>query len=190
VPLVLALGVLAWARATRKPRRELGLAPPSSWTRALLGGALLGALLKLVLKAVVLPLLGADPVNHAYHFLAGNPAALPGMIATIVLSAGFGEEILYRGYLFERSRTWFGSGRAATIATVAITALLFGLAHVFDQGWEGVRQGVITGLVFGALYARTRTLWAPIAAHVAFDLVAVAIIELGLETRIAHLFMR
>jgi hypothetical protein len=51
-----------------------------------------------------MPLLGADPVNATYHYLAGNPAALPGMLFSVVIGAGFGEETLFRGYLFERLR--------------------------------------------------------------------------------------
>ncbi|TMA33009.1 MAG: CPBP family intramembrane metalloprotease, partial [Deltaproteobacteria bacterium] len=54
------------------------------------------------MKAVVMPLFGAPAINPAYHYLAGNTAALPGMILAVIFGAGFGEEIFFRGYLFER----------------------------------------------------------------------------------------
>jgi membrane protease YdiL (CAAX protease family) len=187
VTLLLAIAVLAWARATHKPWSELGLARPRSWPRALLGGIALGVVLKLVMKAMVMPLLGADPINHAYHFLVGNTAALPGIVLTMLLVAGFGEEVFYRGFLFERLGCWLGRCRGATIATVLASAALFALAHVVDQGRDGAIQAMFTGVVFGAIYARTRSLWMLMAAHAAFDLVAVAIIYLGLEERVAHL---
>jgi membrane protease YdiL (CAAX protease family) len=50
-----------------------------------------------------------------------------------------------------------------------------------------VIQATIVGLVYGAIYACTRSLWMLMVGHATFDLVAVAIIYLGLEERIAHL---
>ena len=135
----------------------------------------------------MLPLLAAPAVNSAYRFLQGNPAALPGMILTIVASAGFGEEILYRGWMFERLAKLWGRTPAARAATLAVTTLLFAAAHLADQGTVGAAQAIVTGAVFGAVALRTGTLWLPIVLHVAFDLTAVAIIFLGLEPAVAHL---
>jgi membrane protease YdiL (CAAX protease family) len=129
MPLLLALIVLAWARATHKPWRELGLARPRSWFRAIAGGIVLGASLKLLMKAIVMPLLGADPINREYHFLAGNTAALPAMVLTILVVAGFGEEVFFRGFVFERFENWWGRGTVATGLAILVSAALFGLAH-------------------------------------------------------------
>jgi hypothetical protein len=52
------------------------------------------------MKALVMPLLGADPINHTYHYLVGNTAALP---AFMILSGGFGEETVDRGFLCDGS---------------------------------------------------------------------------------------
>jgi len=187
MPLLLALLVLAWARATHKPWCELGLARPRSWVRALLGGIVLGVVLKLVMKAIVMPLLGADPINHAYHFLVGNTAALPGIVLTMLLVAGFGEEVFFRGFVFERLGCWLGRGRGATIATVLLSAALFALLHVVEQGRDGAIQAMFTGVIFGAIYARTRSLWMLMVAHAAFDLVAVAIIYGGFEENVRRM---
>ena len=91
-----AILVLVWARLSRTPWRELGYVRPKSWVLAVAIGIGFGVALKLVMKAIVMPLLGAPPINEAYHFLAGNTGALPGMIlALIVAGAGFGEETLF-----------------------------------------------------------------------------------------------
>ena len=46
----------------------------------------------MLMKAIVMPLLGAPPINAAFHDLVGNRAAIPGFLFTIVAVAGFGEE--------------------------------------------------------------------------------------------------
>jgi hypothetical protein len=58
------------------------------------------------------------------------------------------------------------------------------------QGLAGMEQAVITGLVFGTIYALTGRLWMLTWAHAAFDIAAVAIIYWNLETRVAHLVFR
>jgi len=153
----------------------------------IVSGIAAGIILKIVLKAGVMPLFGAPPVNSAYRLLERNAAALPGMVLTILVSAGFGEEILYRGWLFERLGTLWGKGSAARAATVAVSSLLFAAAHLADQRVPGAVQALFTGAAFGAAYVATGTLWLPIVMHIAFDLTAVAIIFLGLEQAVAHL---
>src|SRR5262245_19353032 len=74
-----AAAILLWARWRRKPWSDLGFVRPTSWPRSIALGIVSGAALKLFLKIVVMPLLGANPINVAYHFLAHNPAAVPGM---------------------------------------------------------------------------------------------------------------
>jgi membrane protease YdiL (CAAX protease family) len=185
-----ALLALPWARATRTPWRELGLARPRSWLRTVSVGIVFGCALKFLLKAIVMPLLAAAPVNAAYHYLVGNRAALPGMILTVLVSAGLGEEIRFRGFLFERLGRLFGRGAVAKAAIVVLSAGLFALAHYPDQGRDGAVQGAITGLVFGTTFAFTGELWLLMIAHAAFDLTAVWIIYNDLETRIAHLVFK
>ena len=60
--------------------------------------------------------------------------------------------------------------------TVLFAAGLFGLAHYHDQGFAGVEQSMITGLVFGASFAVTGRIWVLMCAHAAFDLTAFALI--------------
>jgi membrane protease YdiL (CAAX protease family) len=182
-----AAAVLVWASLSGTPKAALGLAPQRRWLPTILWGTAGGVLLKIAMKAIVMPLFAAPPVNAAYRFLEGNPAALPRLVLTIVLSAGFGEEILYRGWMFERLGRLWGAERGGHAATLAVTTVLFAAAHLADQGTAGAVQALFTGVLFGAAYLRTGRLWLPIALHVAFDLTAVAIIALGLEQAVAHL---
>jgi membrane protease YdiL (CAAX protease family) len=185
-----AILVLLWARRSRTPWREIGYVRPRSWVRTVAVGILLGVAFKLAMKALVMPLLGADPVNHAYHYLAGNTAALPGALYLVIVGAGFGEETVFRGYFFERLGKLLGTGAAAKTATVLLTSALFALAHYRDQGLAGTEQALFTGLVFGTILARTGEIWLPMVAHAAFDVAALAIIYRDAESAIAHLVFR
>jgi len=182
-----AVLVLAWVWRSRTPWQEIGYVRPKSWIRDLVLGVVFGVAFKVLMKAVVMPLLGADPINHAYHHLVGNTNALPGMVLLLVVVAGFGEETLFRGYMFERLTKLLGTGAIARISIVLLTAGLFGLAHYPEQGLAGAQQAGIFGIVFGTLFALTGQIWILMFAHAAFDLTALAIIYLNLESDVAHL---
>jgi membrane protease YdiL (CAAX protease family) len=185
-----AVLVLLWARRSRTPWHELGYVRPRSWTRTVAAGLVFGVVLKLVMKAIVMPLLGAEPINQAYQHLVGNLAALPGMLFAVTVGAGFGEETLFRGYLFERLGRLLGRSLGATSVIVVLTSALFGLLHYPEQGLAGVQQATIVGFVYGTIYALTRRIWMVMVAHAAFDVTAVAIIYFGLEVRVAQLVFR
>jgi CAAX protease family protein len=185
-----ALLVLIWAKRSGTPWHEIGYARPRSWLGGLLIGVTLGIAFKFLMKAIVMPLLGADPVNQAYHYLVGNGAAAMATVPLMVVTAGFGEETFFRGYLFERFGKLIGHGPGAKALTVLFTSLVFASLHYFDQGLAGAQQATITGLVFGTIFAFTGRIWTLMCAHAAFDLTAVAIIYRGLESGVAHLVFK
>jgi len=189
VPLS-AILVLLWVWRSRTPWREVGFVRPKNWARTLALGFVFGALFKLVMKAIVMPLLGAPPINQAFQFLVGNPDALPQILYLVLVGAAFGEEMIFRGYAFERFGKLFGSTFWAKALIVLITAVWFGWEHNSLQGIPGVQQATIVGLVFGTIFAVTGRLWMLIIAHAAFDLTAVAIIYWNLESEVAHLIFK
>jgi len=177
VPPLGAILVLLWVQWSRTPWRDIGYVRPKSWTRDLAVGVACGIAFKLLM-------------NQAYHYLTGNRAALPGAVYLLIAGGGFGEETVYRGFLFERFGTLFGSGAGAKRGIVLLTAAWFALAHYPEQGLPGVEQALITGLVFGAIFAVTGRIWIPMFAHAAFDLTALAIIYWSLEFKVTHLIFK
>jgi hypothetical protein len=109
------------------------------------------------------------------------PAAIWAMFV-----AGFAEETVFRGWMFERLGKFLGSKPAIVIAT----AMLFGLDHYANQGIPGVEQATIVGLVLGTIFAMTGRLFMLMIAHAAFDLTALWMIYFDLEPRIAHLVFK
>jgi len=190
LPPLSAVLVLLWASRSRTPWREIGFVRPKSWIRTVAIGLAFGVAFKLLMKTVVMPLLGAPPINQAYHYLAGNRAALPGAVFTMIVIAGFGEETVFRGYMFERLGKLFGSGVWAKTLIVLLTAGLFGVAHYREQGLAGAEQGAIMGLVYGTIFALTGSIWMPMVVHAAFDLAALAIIYWNVESNAAHFIFK
>jgi uncharacterized protein len=81
------------------------------------------------------------------------------------VSAGIGEEIVFRGYLQKQFQAATGSIAAAVILQGAI----FGLAHTY-QGWKQVIVIAALGILYGALAAWRRNLRANILAHAWSDI--------------------
>ena len=78
----------------------------------------------------------------------------------------------------------------AKLVIVLLSTGLFEVRHFSDQRLAGVQQAVVTGLVFGTIFAVTGRIWMLICAHAAFDLTAVAIIYFILESDLAHLVVK
>ncbi|HEV2750630.1 MAG TPA: type II CAAX endopeptidase family protein [Gemmatimonadales bacterium] len=180
-----ALLVLAWARRSGTPWNEIGYVPPKSWIASIAIGLAVGVPFKFLMKAVVMPLLGANPINRTYHYLAGNRAILPAAVWAMLV-AGFGEETVFRGYLFERLGKLIAARPGAKAAILLLTSGLFALAHYPDQGLAGAEQAMCTGLVFGTIFIVTGQIWIPMIAHAAYDLTALAMIYGNVESAVAH----
>jgi membrane protease YdiL (CAAX protease family) len=177
--------VLVWRWLSRTPWREIGYVRPGSWILTVAIGVTFGVAFKFAMKAIVMPLLGAPAINQTYHFLAGNRDMLPAAIWAMLV-AGFGEETVFRGWMFERLGKLFGS----KVLIVIVTSVLFGLGHYLNQGLPGVEQATIVGLVLGTVFAITGRVFVLMIAHAAFDLTALWMIYSNFESRVAHLVFK
>src|SRR5438067_4164654 len=83
-----AILVLVWAKISNTPWREIGYIRPRSWTKTIMLGIVFGVAFKFTMKALVMPLLGAPPINQAYQFVTGNSAVMPMMVFTMLVTAG------------------------------------------------------------------------------------------------------
>lgn len=107
----------------------------------------------------------------------------PGTFLWLVLAVGLCEEFLFRAVLLSRLTAWLKSGTGA----VVIGAVLFGLAHApglwlrADPGEFGHFHNPLfvlaycvavlspTGIFFGILWQRTKSLWLLVLLHVCVD---------------------
>ena len=161
-----------WAFGIRKYRarwQDLGLRrPDAGWSFMLPLLALVGSLAFTGIYTSVITTLGPDalrPPSLPEDVLGeGLPKLLNASV--IVLLGPFTEEVFFRGFLLAALVPPLGAARAA-----AISAAVFAAAHLAI----GIMVPIfVTGLLLSWLYLRTRSLWPPIAAHAAQNLIAVS----------------
>lgn len=100
-------------------------------------------------------------------------------ISLILLCAGIGifEEFLSRGWLQNEFIERFGRNRKGIIKSIIISSLFFGLMHIANifagQGvFDTIMQVIQTtsaGLLLGAIYYRTKNIWACVFLHGFYD---------------------
>ncbi len=95
-------------------------------------------------------------------------------IALAMLFTGFYEEVLARGFLLSRCRRLVGG----VWGPVLISSFLFGLGHAY-QGWAGVLQTALIGVVFARLALRWGRLWPLIIAHGALNTISLALMRMA-----------
>lgn len=121
--------------------------------------------------AFVLTQLNMPPIGELGMLL---PETLPGKIVWVGVSftAGFCEEVIFRGYLMTRLR-FLGKFKSWTIPVI-VSSLAFGFPHLY-QGLPGFIIISILGVLFALVYIRTRSLWPCIIAHFFLDFLALFI---------------
>lgn len=134
--------------------------------RQLPGLGLLGLLVGAGLISLVIGVLW---LAGSYHVTGTNPHVdwLPAVLV-VGLGAGIGEEIITRGALFRIVEEGLGTWWA-----LAISAVFFGAAHIFNPGatlWSSAAISIEAGILLALLYHVTRSLWACIGMHAAWNI--------------------
>jgi membrane protease YdiL (CAAX protease family) len=158
---------LSWAflELEGRPLGSVGLHLDRRWARELLLGVLAGAGL------MGLMALGGY-LGGGFH-LARNPHAGFGPLlagAWLYLAVAFSEELLFRGYVFQRLLRGMGPWSAQ-----ALMALLFAGIHWHNPGMAGATRAwaslsiALAGILLGLCYLRTRSLALPVGLHLGWN---------------------
>lgn len=88
------------------------------------------------------------------------------LIALSWVSAGFGEEMFFRGFLITRLLTAFSGFKLSPAISVLLAALLFGYVHFYYQGLAGLVNAGVIGVIFGIYFLLYKqNLWPLVVAH-------------------------
>ena len=85
----------------------------------------------------------------------------------VFLLVAIGEEVIFRGVFFR----WIDE-RWGFIVALLLSALVFGLVHISNQNatlWSSLAIAIEAGLLLGAIYKYSGTLWVPIGVHWAWN---------------------
>jgi uncharacterized protein len=136
--------------------------------RTLVIDALLGLLLLALLIGAqygVERLTGPGDTILVRRMLVGRAELIPLWLA-LAASAGFVEELVFRGYFQRQFGAWLASPWAGVIAQ----AVLFGVTHGY-QGGLLILRICLLGLLFGAAALLRRSLIPGMVAHAATDII-------------------
>lgn len=162
-------GVVLWLYrlSTREleNRDPVELAAPVA-RRHLLTGVGIGTLLSAVTIGL-LALAGGYQIT-GWGSLSGA-LTVAGMMAVVAVA----EEVLFRGVILrliqQRGGTWLA---------LAVSAVLFGLVHLLNPGatlWGALAIAVEAGVMLGAAYVATGSLWLAIGLHFGWNVTTVAV---------------
>jgi hypothetical protein len=163
----LGLACLTWLflQLEGRPLASVGLALDRRWGLEFLGGVLAGAGL-MALMALSAFLGGGCRWEHSPHASMGQLAAG----AWLYLGVAGGEELLFRGYPFQRLVRSLGRWPA-----LALGALLFTALHWGNPGMTGATRAwaclniALAGLLLGLCWLWTRSLALPVGLHLGWN---------------------
>lgn len=163
--------------------RDVGFEKPENLGKAVGIGALLACLYSpfelFLLEPAIVSLTGQPVDLSQFAGIEGNLANYLILLAIGWTLAAIMEEQVYRGYLMNRFSDLFGKNNLGWGLAVLITAVLFGIAHLY-QGITGVIMITFYGIFTGVLYLLTkRNLWPVMIFHGVFDTIGITLLYLG-----------
>lgn len=135
--------LIVWVLRGRSPREYLALVRPR-------GSALAVALVLAVVTTAALDgisvSLGQPLVPDAWYATFHAARLLPLLLFALVIVAPVYEEMYFRGFLHRG----FAASQLGPAGAIAVTALLFSLAHFPGDAWS-FAQGLVNGALLGAV---------------------------------------
>lgn len=160
--------------ARRGPRLAEYLALRPLRPASLLGWVILMEILALGFSSLN-ELLGRPAPDFVVSAYA-SAVHLPFFWCAIAICAPVAEEVLFRGFLFPGLTT----SRLGTGGTILLTSLVFMMVHGAQYEWFDLLQVGAVGVALGVARARSSSLLAPIAMHVALNLSSLILYALHL----------
>ncbi|MBV8037196.1 CPBP family intramembrane glutamic endopeptidase [Roseateles sp.] len=150
------------------PMASVGLAWPTGWRLWAplgLGAAVIALQVHGAMKIIRQPERSAqlrEQLGSTAAVLPHLASELPWWFAASV-TAGFCEELLFRGFL-----VWLLQPMVGIWVAAILSVLVFVLGHAY-QGREGMLRTGLLGLIFTAIVLVTGSLWVAILLHAAID---------------------
>ncbi len=165
-PLLLILFTALAGVLDRKPLGAVGFAFHERWKQELAEGVILGGGMMLVVAGL----------EHTFGSARFSSTALPpertlvaaALYLFFLLLAAANEELVFRGYAFQRLAEAIRPAGA-----VVLFSVLFALGHLANPSHTLIStvNTVLIGVLLAVAYLRTRALWVPLGVHFAWNYV-------------------
>lgn len=102
-------------------------------------------------------------------------------LVLVFLPAALHEELAFRGYIYQKLRTWSRGG------AIVVTSCLFAALHGGNWGITPIAMGnlLLAGVLLALAYERTRHLWLPIGIHLGWNIASGPILGYGVSGYVA-----
>ena len=139
-------------RVEEQRAAALGFPIIRGWKRQLGAGCALGGILAAL---AVVPVAIWASTTLDIHISSRNVARAAVVLIVLIFGA-LAEELMFRGYPFQRLEEAIGP-----VGAIAVFSVLFALVHLSNPGASplGLLNTVLIGLVLALAYLRTRALW-------------------------------
>jgi len=173
VGMVLALlTIYGLQRSRGETLKEIGFGKPKGWGWAFKWGVIFAFLLYLVSLGALygLQALGFEQTSDDFLVIRDDPYLFIYTLTAISwVSAAFGEEIMFRGFILRNLTAIFGTSKIGHGVAIVGQAAIFGVLHI-NQDVGGAIAVFIIALVLGFLFVKMgRQLWPLIFAHGIYD---------------------
>ncbi|QNA45078.1 CPBP family intramembrane glutamic endopeptidase [Lacibacter sediminis] len=167
--LLLSLFVLLISYVEDGDLSAVGLNARGSLFKIILQAAGLFLIIEPVMDFIVQPImnrLAQDvPDFSSFQSIENNTGKYLKYLTYIWISAAFGEELFFRGFLNSRFSELFSGLRGNVVLTAISSSLLFAAPHLY-QGLSGLVMTFLFGLVFFFIYRKFGyNLWITILLH-------------------------
>jgi uncharacterized protein len=181
---VAALACYRWLSRTVEARETVTELSAGGRWQGLVRGAVLGFSLFTVMMLIIGVLGGWADVGWGSP---GGSLAAIGAAASIAVN----EELLFRGVVLRILEE-----RTGSLIALPLSSLIFGLTHLVNSEatlWGTLALGLEGGMLTGACYVLSRSLWLPIGLHFAWDFTHIGVFGLptsssvqGAESGLLH----
>lgn len=164
---LLLIWLISWL--LRSSWSDLGLRRPRSWGKTITIGISVGIITQLFALFVLIPLLqktNIEPLDYSrFKTLNGNIGMFLMYLTISWTTAGFGEELIFRGFLMGHFARLFGGKKAGWWLSLVVVSVIFALVHAY-QGPMGMILIMFPAILFGIMYIMSGfNLWYTIIAH-------------------------
>ena len=98
-------------------------------------------------------------------------------LIAVFIPAAVHEELVFRGYVFQKMRSW------SRVGAIAISSVVFAAFHAGNKGITAVAivNLVLAGVLLALAYERFMRLWFPIGIHLAWNVISGPLLGYGVS---------